>query len=118
MTREAKQYNKTIGVGSLIAGGALCVLAGASIGSAIENYPAAGRTVPVAASADAVRSLPNFAELAKRLGPSVVNVSTTQVRRAQGKREPGADRRPTAVNPTATGLASYSGATSRVSVPV
>src|SRR5688500_4764912 len=88
MTREAKQYNKTIGVGSLIAGGALCVLAGASIGSAIENYPAAGRTVPVAASADAVRSLPNFAELAKRLGPSVVNVSTTQVRRAQGAPAP------------------------------
>jgi len=89
MTREAKQYNKTIGVGSLIAGGALCSLVGASIGSAIENYPAAGRTVPVAASADAVRSLPNFTELAKRLGPSVVNVSTTQVRRmAQGAPAP------------------------------
>jgi serine protease Do len=81
MTREGKQHNKTVGVGSLIAGGALCVLAGASIGGAIENYPAAGRTVPVVASADAVRSLPNFAELAKRLGPSVVNVSATQARR-------------------------------------
>jgi serine protease Do len=89
MTRESKKYNKSIGVGSLLAGGALCVLAGASIGSAIENYPAAGRTVPVAASADAVRNLPNFAELAKRLGPSVVNVSTTQVRRmAQGAPAP------------------------------
>ncbi|MGH7853419.1 MAG: DegQ family serine endoprotease [Candidatus Binatia bacterium] len=89
MTREGKPYNKTIGVGSLIAGGALCVLAGASIGSAIENYPAAGRAVPVAASADAIRSLPNFVELAKRVGPSVVNVSTTQVRRmAQGAPAP------------------------------
>lgn len=81
MTTEGKPYNKLIGVGSLIAGGALCLLFGASIGSAIENYPAAGRTVPVAGAADAVRSLPNFTELAKRLGPSVVNVSTTQVRR-------------------------------------
>ena len=89
MTREGKQLNKTISVGSLIAGGALCVLAGASIGSAIENYPAAGRTVPVAASADAVRSLPNFTELAKKLGPSVVNVSMTQARRmAQGAPAP------------------------------
>jgi serine protease Do len=81
---------KSFNVSSLAVGSALCVLAGAGIGSAIENNHAAGRAVPVAAaSPEASRNLPNFAELAKRVGPSVVNVSTTQVRRmAQGAPSP------------------------------
>ena len=66
---------------SLLAGSALSVLAGVGIGAAIESYPAAGRTVQVAAATETDRGLPNFANLAKRVGPSVVNVSTTQVRK-------------------------------------
>jgi serine protease Do len=77
---DLTQRKKTISVTALLTGSALCVIAGAGIGVAIEN-PSTGRTVPVAASTEAVRSLPNFAELAKRVGPSVVNVSTTQLRR-------------------------------------
>ena len=66
---------------SLVLGSALCLLAGVGIGGAIENYQAGGQAMPVAAAADASRGLPNFADLAKRVGPSVVNVSTTQARK-------------------------------------
>jgi serine protease Do len=72
---------RSFSVSSLAVGSALCVLAGAGIGGALENNQAAGRAVAVAASTEASRSLPNFTELAKKVGPSVVNVSTTQVRR-------------------------------------
>jgi serine protease Do len=67
---------------SLIAGSALCVLVGVGVTAAIEHH-SAGRIVQVAgaASADAPRNLPDFANLAKKIGPSVVNVSTTQVRK-------------------------------------
>ena len=89
MTIEKTNYEKMVRVASLLAGGALCVFAGATIGGAIEHYPVAARAVPVAAPTDPVRSLPNFAELAKRVGPSVVNVSTTQTRRmTQGTPDP------------------------------
>ena len=74
------QRKKTIGATSLLTGGALCVIAGAGIGVALEK-PLTGRAVAFAASTEAIRSLPNFTELAKRVGPSVVNVSTTQFRR-------------------------------------
>jgi len=74
------QLKKTISVASLLTGCALCMIAGAGIGVAIEK-PLNGRTAAVAASTEAVRTLPDFAELAKRVGPSVVNVSTTQLRR-------------------------------------
>jgi serine protease Do len=74
------QLKKTISVASLLTGCALCMIAGAGIGVAIEK-PLKGRTAAVAASTEAVRTLPDFAELAKRVGPSVVNVSTTQLRR-------------------------------------
>ncbi len=74
------QLKKTISVTSLLTGCTLCMIAGAGIGVAIEK-PLNGRSVAVAASTEAVRTLPNFAELAKRVGPSVVNVSTTQLRR-------------------------------------
>jgi serine protease Do len=89
MTERSKQDRKSMRIGALLAGGAFCLLAGVGMGDALDNHPATGRTVPVAASADAVRSLPNFTELAKRVGPSVVNVSTTQTRRmTQGAPSP------------------------------
>ena len=81
MARGFMHSKRSFSVSSLAVGSALCVLAGAGIGGAIENNQAAGRAVPVAASTEASRSLPNFTELAKKVGPSVVNVSTTQVRR-------------------------------------
>ena len=81
MARGFMHSKRSFSVSSLAVGSALCVLAGAGIGGALENNQAAGRAVPVAASTEASRSLPNFTELAKKVGPSVVNVSTTQVRR-------------------------------------
>jgi serine protease Do len=75
---------KSIRVSSLVFGSVLCLLAGVSISSAIDQYQAGGRMAAVAnAQAPAVsQGLPDFATLAKRVGPSVVNVSTTQVRKA------------------------------------
>ena len=72
---------------SLIVGSTLCVLVGVGVTAAIEHH-SAGRIVQVAgaASADAPRNLPDFANLAKKIGPSVVNVSTTQVRKGPQNR--------------------------------
>ena len=79
MLRDLIRRNR-FRLSSLVVGGAFCLLAGAGIGGAIENYQAGGQAVP-AAAAEASRGLPNFADLAKRVGPSVVNVSTTQMRK-------------------------------------
>jgi len=75
---------KNIAVYSLIFGSILCLLAGAGISGAIERYSTPGRIVPVGAAGTPVvtQGLPDFASLAKRVGPSVVNVSTTQIRKA------------------------------------
>jgi serine protease Do len=81
MVGRLTNYKKTISIASLLAGSTFCVLAGVGIGAGIENHPSADRTIPVAGSTEAVRGLPNFADLAKRVGPSVVNVSTTQIRK-------------------------------------
>ena len=66
---------------AFVLGGAVCLSVGAGIGGAIENYQAGGHGVTLAAAADVSQGLPNFAALVKRVGPSVVNVSTTQTRR-------------------------------------
>ena len=76
MARGFIGSKKTFSLSMLAVGAALGVLAAAGVGRTIEN----GRTVPVAAAAEGVRSLRNFTELAKKVGPSVVNVSTTQAR--------------------------------------
>ncbi|HEY6999839.1 MAG TPA: DegQ family serine endoprotease, partial [Candidatus Binatia bacterium] len=75
---------KSIAISSLVLGSLLCLLAGVRISSAIDHSQAIGRMAAVAnAPAPAVsQSLPDFATLAKRVGPSVVNVSTTQMRKA------------------------------------
>jgi serine protease Do len=81
MTAE-NNPKKSMKISTLVAGSVLCVLAGVGMTSAVERYHAAGRVMPVAAGAPAApRSLPDFAALAKQVGPSVVNVATTQVRR-------------------------------------
>jgi serine protease Do len=75
---------RTVAISSLVVGSMLCMLVGVGISGAIERYYASGRVMPVASSAAPAVSqgLPDFATLAKRVGPSVVNVSTTQVRKA------------------------------------
>ena len=68
---------------ALVVGSALCLLAGAGLSGAIERYASAGQPNPATAPAPAVtQGLPDFASLAKRVGPSVVNVATTQIRKA------------------------------------
>jgi serine protease Do len=64
---------------------ALALLAGIGISTAIGRYhagisaaTAANKPAPIGGS----QTLPDFAALAKHIGPSVVNVSTAQVRRA------------------------------------
>jgi serine protease Do len=75
--------------GSLAIAGAVGVLAAVGVTTAVENTGSKRAVQPVAAAtADPVRSLPNFTDLAKRVGPSVVNVSTTQPRR-QAQNAPG-----------------------------
>jgi len=73
---------KTITTSSMVLGSILCLLAGVSISSAIDHYQGAWRTAASSnAPAPAVsQGLPDFASLAKRVGPAVVNVSTTQAR--------------------------------------
>jgi serine protease Do len=69
---------------ALVVGSALCLLAGAGLNGAIEHYASAGQPTPTAAPA-VTQGLPDFASLAKRVGPAVVNVATTQIRKtAQG----------------------------------
>jgi serine protease Do len=60
------------------------VLAGMALSVAIERYHPDGQRAIAASSAApnvGTQGLPDFASLAKRLGPSVVNVSTTQIRK-------------------------------------
>src|SRR4030095_16541349 len=75
---------KSVSLSTLVFSSALCVLAGVGITGAIEQLTAPGKIVSAASTAPAPagQSLPNFAALAKQVGPSVVNVSTTQVRKA------------------------------------
>jgi serine protease Do len=61
------------------------MVGGARAGGPLANTGDAHQLLAQAASPEAPHRLPNFAALAKKVGPSVVNVSTTQVRRtAQG----------------------------------
>jgi serine protease Do len=66
--------------------GAVSLLAGMAITSVIERYHAGAQPANAASYAApaivAGQGLPDFVSLAKKLGPSVVNVSTTQVRKA------------------------------------
>lgn len=74
---------RTIAISSLVVGSMLCVLAGVGISGAIDRYYSGGRVLPVASAAApaASQSLPDFATLAKRVGPAVVNVATMQMRK-------------------------------------
>ena len=77
---------------SLLAIGLLCALAGAA-GLADWYYSGvrsahAGAAESGAKTVAAPSTLPDFASLAKKLGPTVVNISTTQVRRT-AERVPG-----------------------------
>jgi len=75
---------KSVTTLSLLIGSTLCLLAGVGISGAIDHLQGGDRAATAAsAPAPAVsQGLPDFATLAKRVGPSVVNVSTTQVRKA------------------------------------
>jgi len=64
---------------------AVSLLAGMGITSVVGRYHAGTQPANAASSAPAIvagQGLPDFATLAKKLGPSVVNVSTTAVRKA------------------------------------
>ena len=61
------------------------VLAGMALTGAIERYYAGVQSAHAASSAAPIvtsQGLPDFISLAKKLSPSVVNVSTTQIRKA------------------------------------
>jgi len=69
---------KSIAVASVVS-----LLAGAGISGVIERFHSGVEPVHAASSSTpsaAVQSLPDFIALAKKLGPSVVNVSTTRIR--------------------------------------
>ena len=89
---------KTVGRRSLVVGGVLCIVAGVGISGGIERYQSGQRLAHAAersAAAYQAQGIPNFAGLAKKAGPSVVNVSTTQVRKtAQQGPSPFGDQDP------------------------
>ena len=69
---------KSIAVASVVS-----LLAGAGISGVIERFHSGVEPVHAASSSTpsaAAQSLPDFIALAKKLGPSVVNVSTTRIR--------------------------------------
>jgi len=87
MTSALSDKRKGYSISALLVSSALCVLAGVGISGAIDRYQSGGRAMPVSSAATpaVTQGLPDFVGLAKRVGPSVVNVSTTQIRKtAQG----------------------------------
>src|SRR5262249_35172455 len=71
---------------SLVAASLFSLVVGAGLGEVLERYDshpvlAAANAAP-AADVKSTVTLPDFASLAKRLGPAVVNVSTTGIRKA------------------------------------
>jgi serine protease Do len=85
MYKQIAQLKNRLKVSPIVVASLVSVTAGVGITGAIERYhpgmqPAnASNSAPVVT---ATQGLPNFASLAKKLGPSVVNVSTTAVRKA------------------------------------
>jgi serine protease Do len=60
----------------------LSVLVGVGIGSAIQHFDPISQTVHAANYLPQTQSLPDFVSLVKKVGPAVVNISTTQVRKS------------------------------------
>jgi serine protease Do len=82
MEMEKFRKKRTLSISTIAVGSALCVIAGVGISGAIDQLHPNARLVPAAtASAAGVQTLPDFTALAKQIGPSVVNVSTTQIRK-------------------------------------
>jgi serine protease Do len=78
--RKAKSKLSPMALASVVS-----VLAGMALTGAIERYHAGVQPAHAASSAAPIVTspgLPDFVSLAKKLSPSVVNVSTTQIRKA------------------------------------
>jgi serine protease Do len=78
--RKAKSKLSPMALASVVS-----VLAGMALTGAIERYHAGVQPAHAASSAAPIvtpQGLPDFVSLAKKLSPSVVNVSTTQMRKA------------------------------------
>src|SRR5574342_746365 len=89
-TRKMKiemNNHRTIKPFSLLAVGVLCAFGGAAIGGFANWYYSSVRSAHAAVvesggkAATMAGRLPDFTALAKKLGPAVVNISTTQVRK-------------------------------------
>src|SRR5713226_1229343 len=83
-----KGQRRSVGMYLLVGVSLLSLLVGVGVSEVIERfYPhgsfaqAAGTAASEAKPIAAPQGLPDFANLAKRLGPAVVNVSTTQIRK-------------------------------------
>jgi serine protease Do len=78
--RKAKSKLSPMALASVVS-----VLAGMALSGAVERYHAGVQPAHAASSAASIgagQGLPDFISLAKRFSPSVVNVSTTQIRKA------------------------------------
>ena len=85
--RKAKSKLSPMALASVVS-----VLAGMALSGAVERYHAGVQPAHAASSAAPIgagQGLPDFISLAKRLSPSVVNVSTTQIRRKATQDGPG-----------------------------
>ena len=80
MTIE-KGQTKSIGMHLLIGVSLISLLAGVGVSEVIEHSSGDSVQAAEVKSPAGVQSLPDFAALAKKLGPAVVNVATTQMRK-------------------------------------
>ena len=78
MARSSDQHPTSKKLIPVIVAGAIAAVAAMAGPNGLERYH--GAIQPVHAASAAVQGLPDFISLAKKLGPSVVNVSTTTVR--------------------------------------
>jgi serine protease Do len=83
-----KGQKSGVGMRLLVTASLLSLLIGAGVSGIIQNYEAHANLAQAAAvpvsepkPVTTPQVLPDFASLAKKLGPAVVNVSTTQIRR-------------------------------------
>jgi serine protease Do len=85
MYKQIAQLRAKLKLSPILVVSVISILGGMGITAAIERYYAGVQPANAASGSPAVMAapgLPDFASLAKKLGPSVVNVSTTVVRKA------------------------------------
>jgi serine protease Do len=84
MTPRTSRYRRPAFAAALLAASALSGVAGWSAAPALaQAAPAAAATSPISVDRPAAQALPGFADLAQRVGPAVVTITTTSRQAAE-----------------------------------